>query len=56
VQPNLGRTLSLETSTYRRTLSADGILTEVVRLDGNRGGPTDEEMEKFVESFPIETI
>jgi hypothetical protein len=43
-------------STCRRTLSADGSLTEVVRLDGARGGLTDEEMEKFVETFPIETI
>ena len=51
---NLGRTLSLETSTCRRTLSADGFLTEMVRLDGARGGLTDEEMEKFVEGFPVE--
>jgi hypothetical protein len=28
----------------------------VVRLDGTRGGMTDEEMEKFVESFPVEMI
>jgi hypothetical protein len=53
---NLGRTLSLETSTCQRTLSADGFLTEMVRLDGARRGLTDEEMEKFVETFPIETI
>jgi len=53
---NLGRTLSLETSTCRRMLNADGFLTEVVRLDGARGGLTDQEMEKFVEGFPIETI
>ena len=53
---NLGKTLSLETSTCRRTLSADGVLTEIVTLDGTRGGMTDEEMETFVETFPIETI
>jgi hypothetical protein len=40
----------------RRTLTASGSLTEVVRLDGIRGGLTDEELEKFVESFPIERI
>jgi hypothetical protein len=40
----MGRTLSLETSTCRRTLSADGFLTEMVRLDGARGSLTDEEI------------
>ena len=52
----MDRALSLDTSTCRRTLSADGVLTETVRLDGIRGGMSDEEMEKFVETFPIETI
>jgi hypothetical protein len=28
----------------------------LVRLDGTRGGMTDEEMEKFVESLPVEMI
>jgi len=46
----------LETSICRRTLSAHEVLTEIVRLDGTRGGMTDEEMEKFVESFPVEMI
>jgi hypothetical protein len=31
----------------------DGFLTEIVRLDGTRGDQTDEEMEKFIESFPV---
>jgi hypothetical protein len=53
---NLGRTLSLETSTCRRTFSADGVLTEMARLDGTRDGMTDEGKEKFVESFPVERI
>jgi hypothetical protein len=52
----MDRKLRLETSTCRRTLSANGVLTEIVRLDGTRGGMTDEEMEKFVESFPVEMI
>jgi hypothetical protein len=48
--------LRLETSTCRRTLTASGSLTEVVRLDGIRGSLTDDELEKFVQSFPIERI
>jgi hypothetical protein len=39
-----------------RTLTANGCLTEVVELDGIRDGLTDEELEKFVKSFPIQTI
>jgi len=34
LEDRLGRTLSFETSTCRRTLSADGFLTEIVPLDG----------------------
>ena len=52
----MDRALRLETSRCRRMLTADGSLTEVVRLDGTRGGLTDEELEEFVESFPVETI
>jgi hypothetical protein len=52
----MDRALRLETSTCRRTLTASGSLTEVVRLDGIRGGLTDEELEKFVQSFSIERI
>jgi hypothetical protein len=46
--------LNLATSTCVRRLTAKGFLTEVVRLDGFRGNLTDEELERFVESFPIE--
>ena len=46
----------METSTCRRALSANGFLTEIVKLDGTRGGLTDEEMEKFVENSPVEMI
>jgi len=52
----MDRALRLETSRCRRMLTADGSLTEVVRLDGRRGGLTHEELEKFVESSPVETI
>ena len=48
--------LNLETSRCRRMLNADGSLTEVVRLDGLRGSLTDAELEKFVQSFPVQTI
>jgi hypothetical protein len=50
----VGRTLSLETFTCRRALRANGFLTEMVRPEGTRGGMTDEDMEKFVESFPVD--
>ena len=39
--------LRLETSICRRTLAASGSLTEVVWLDGTRGGLTDEELERL---------
>lgn len=53
VVSNVG-VLNLERSTCVRSLTADGFLTEVVRLDGIRGNLTDEELDRFVESFPIE--
>ena len=52
----MDRALSLETSSCRRTLTASGSLTEVVRLDGICGGLTDAELEKFVQRFPVERI
>jgi hypothetical protein len=44
---------SLATSTCTRHVRAD-VLTEVVELDGARGSISDEELERFVASFPIE--
>jgi len=52
----MDRALSLETSKCRRTLTVDGSLMEVVRLDGIRGALSDEDLEKFVQSFPVERI
>jgi hypothetical protein len=52
----MDHTLNLEASTCRRTLTASGYLTEVVRLDGTRGSLTDEELSRFVEGFPVERI
>ena len=56
VVSGLDRALRLETSTCTRTLTASGCLTEVVKLDGSREGLTDEDLEKFFKSFPVETI
>jgi hypothetical protein len=52
----LERDLTLETSTCHRTLTGSGCLIEVVTLDGRRGGVTDEDLQKFVKSFPVEAI
>jgi len=52
----MDRDLALETSTCHRTLTARGCLIEVVRLGGRRNGLTDEELEEFVKSFPVEAI
>ena len=52
----MDRSLSLETSRCQRMLNADGSLTEVLRLDGIRGALSDEDLEKFVQRFPVERI
>ena len=50
----IGRSLNLANSTCKRTLAEDGLLTEVVRLDGSRDDLTDEELDRFVASFPLQ--
>jgi hypothetical protein len=45
--------LSLATSTCRRTLNPGGAVTEIVELDGRDEDIDDEELEKFIASFPI---
>ena len=52
----MDRDLTLETSPCHRTLTASGCLIEVVRLDGRCEGLTDEDLEKFVKSFPMQMI
>jgi hypothetical protein len=47
-------TLNLATSTCTRRLSK-GTLTELVNLDGDRSELSNEQLERFIESFPIET-
>jgi hypothetical protein len=54
VVSGVGRPLNLAGSTCRRRLAPDGSLIDHVYLDGNRNGLTDEEMERFIERFPIE--
>jgi hypothetical protein len=43
----------LQNATSKRTLCANGLLMEVVRLNGSGDGLTDQDLEGFVESFPI---
>jgi hypothetical protein len=45
--------LSLATSTCRRTLNPGGAVTEIVELDGRDEDIDEEELEKFIASFPI---
>jgi hypothetical protein len=51
----MDRPARLENSTCKRTLSG-GFLTEVVRLDGMREGLADDQLERFIESFPIRPV
>jgi len=46
--------LNLATSTCRRTLNPGGGITEIVELDGGEDGLSEEELERFIASFPIE--
>ena len=43
----------LTKATCSRMRCADGSLTEVVFLNGSRDGISDEDLERFIESFPI---
>jgi len=52
----IGPEEGLQNATCQRTLSANGLLTEVVRLKGSGDGLTDEDLDRFVESFPIEPV
>ena len=49
-----GKELNLETSKCKRTLSRNGLLTQIVELDGSRDGFTNEQLEAWIERFPIE--
>ena len=47
--------LNLATSTCTRYVTANGCLMELARLDGIRADITDEELDRFIESFPVDT-
>jgi hypothetical protein len=47
--------LNLATSECTRYLSKEGILIEVVDLDGVHGDMSEEDLEQFIESFPVGT-
>ena len=49
----LWRLANLANSTCTRPLSAGGMLAEVVRLNGSREGLSDEDLDRFVECFPV---
>ena len=49
----LGRELNLEESTCQRSLDATGLLTEIVDLNGSGEGLSQEELDRFVASFPV---
>jgi hypothetical protein len=51
----IGRPLDLANSTCSRKLDSSGHLLELVTLHGSRHDLTDEQLENFVQSFPIET-
>ena len=46
--------VNLANSTCKRTRRPDGLLMEMVELDGNPDSMTDAELDAWVESFPIE--
>jgi hypothetical protein len=46
----------LQNATCQRTICANGCLAEVVRLKGSGDGLTDEELEEFIASFPMEAV
>jgi hypothetical protein len=46
--------LNLATSTCTRTLWPTGALMEVVHLDGDQNGLSNEDLERFISGFPIQ--
>ena len=50
----IGKPLDLSKATCRRTRLPNGQLMELVHLKGNRSGLSEEDLERFIQSFPIE--
>jgi hypothetical protein len=49
-----GKPFDLATTTCTRTLMPDGGLMEIVNVNGSGHDLSDEELERFIQSFPIE--
>jgi hypothetical protein len=54
VVSHAGKPLDLAKATCTRTLMPDGQLMELVNLHGSNYGLSDEDLERFIQSFPIE--
>ena len=50
----VGKQFDLATATCTRTLMPDGGLMEIVNVNGSGNDLSDEELERFIQSFPIE--
>ena len=55
VVSHAGEPLDLAKATCRRTLWPNGQLLELVNLNGGDYGLRDEDLERFIQSFPIES-
>ena len=49
----VARPLNLANSSCIRRLGRNGSITEVVLLDGSRSDITDEQLDRFIETFPV---
>jgi len=54
VVSHAGKPFDLSTATCTRTLMPDGGLMEIVKVNGSGNDLSDEELERFIQSFPIE--
>jgi len=54
VVSHAGKPFNLSTATCTRTLMPDGGLMEIVNVNGSGHELSDEELERFIQSFPIE--
>ena len=54
VVSHAGKPFNLATATCTRTLMPDGGLMEIVNLNGSGQDLSDEELERFIQSHPIE--
>ena len=54
VVSHAGRPFDLATATCTRTLMPDGGIMEIVNVNGSGHDLSDEELERFIQSHPIE--